>query len=96
MQSIQITNFSPEEFTRLLQQTAESAARQAVEAFSKAKENPNEEITVTQIAQLWDCSKQTVSRRIRDHKVPTSKLGRDIAIKRKFLETIKNPLPKES
>lgn len=96
MQSIQITNLSPDEFQRLIQEAANSAAQRAVEGVMKIKQDPNEEITITQIAGMWGCSKQTVARRIKDHKVPTSKLGRDVAIKRKFLEQIKQPVPKEA
>jgi excisionase family DNA binding protein len=95
MQAIQITNISADEFQRMIQQIAETAARQAVEGFMKVKEDPNEEVTTAHIASVWKCSKQTVFRRIKEHKVPYVKLGREVAIKRRYLEQIKKPIPKD-
>lgn len=94
MEILQITNLSLTEFQKILTTAIESATTTAIAQFISVKQDPNEEITVTAIAKMWSCSKQTIYRRIKDHKVPTVKLGRDVAVKRKYLEMIKKPLPK--
>ncbi len=74
----------------MLQECAKQAADEAVAAYVKIKEDQNEEITISQIAKMWGCSKLTISKRIKAHMVPTVKLGRDVAIKRRWLEKIKH------
>ncbi len=95
MEAIQITGFTAEQFKQFMEKTAFDAAQKAVDGMMKIKQDPNEDITIADIAEQWKCSKMTVFRRVKDHKVPTVKLGRELAIKRKFLETIKKPIPKE-
>lgn len=95
MQTIQIAGYTADEFRQLIKESAADAAREVIETLTKVKQDMSADITVTEIAQSWGCSKMTVTRRIKQHKVPTVKLGREVAIKKKFLETIKNPLPKE-
>lgn len=96
MEAVQLISLPILEFKAMLKDCAKQAAEEAVAAFTKVKENPNEEITIASIAGNWNCSKQTVVRRIKDHMIPTCKLGREIAIKRKYLEMIKNPKPAHS
>ncbi|MBV7529054.1 helix-turn-helix domain-containing protein [Chitinophaga sp. sic0106] len=94
METIQISSLSLSEFQKILNTAIESAVTSAIAKFIAVKQDPNEEITVTDIAKMWSCSKQTIYRRIKDHKVPTVKLGRDIALKYKHLEIIKKPIAK--
>lgn len=95
MKALHLISIDYTEFRELLQQTAELAAKKALEEYIKVKADPNDDITVSEIAQAWKCNKMTVFRRIKQHKVPTLKIGREVAIKRKFLEQIKKPLPKD-
>ena len=95
MKSLQLIEISYQEFQDLLQQTAELAAKKALEEYIKVKADPNEDITVAAIAELWGCSRMNVFRKIKAHKVPRFRLGRETAIKRKYLEQIKKPLRKD-
>jgi excisionase family DNA binding protein len=78
----------------MLTDAAEIAINNAISKFIAIRQDPNEDITIATIADTWRCTKITVSRRIKDHKIPTVRLGREVAIKRKYLEIIKKSLSK--
>ena len=94
MNTLQITAITHEELQAMIAGVAADAATKAIEGFLKVKQDPNEEVTITQIAELWHCTRITVSKRIKEHNVPTVKLGREVAIKRRYLEMIKRPKAK--
>lgn len=95
MDVIQIQSITVEQLLEMISEVATTAAKSAVDSVMKIKPDPNEDITVAAIAELWKCSTMTVFRKLKEHKIPRYRLGRETAIKRKYLETIKKPIPKE-
>jgi excisionase family DNA binding protein len=95
MEAIQIQGITVEQLKDMLSEVATAAAKSAVDSVMKIKPDPNEDITVAEIAVLMKCSTMTVFRKLNEHRIPRFRLGRETAIKRKFLETIKKPIPKE-
>ncbi|UCJ07810.1 helix-turn-helix domain-containing protein [Chitinophaga pendula] len=89
MQAIQIMSITADQFVKIVSDAARVAADEAVAAVLHRKTDLNEDVTVSLIAKEWGVSKQTVKNRIDAHKVPYCKLGREVAIKRKWLDTIK-------
>ncbi|TWF38828.1 excisionase family DNA binding protein [Chitinophaga polysaccharea] len=92
MESIQIVSLSVAELQQMLDKCAQDAANKAVAHIMAVKHDPNEELTVADLADMFHCSKHTIYRRIKGHKISTVKVGRDIAVKRKFLDLIKKPV----
>lgn len=95
MEAIQIQGITVEQLRDMLSDVASNAAKSAVDSVMKIKPDPNEDITVAEIAVLLKCSPMTVFRKLNEHKIPRYRLGRETAIKRKYLETIKKRIPKE-
>lgn len=77
-----------------LQNLLDNAVSKAIEKYKEEQKAPSdwEELTLDQAAKEAKCCKATIRRKMKEHKIPLLKFGKEILIKRADLKKIKKQL----